>query len=79
MYEGLTRLLIVFLTHPGILVSIPANGIAFSWLRGLLQASLVLVLHIASDTSSSVLVQYFYWLFFLGWVWLKVEMADRRT
>lgn len=75
MYEGLTRLLIVFLTHPGILISVPATGIGFLWLRGLLQASVVLALHGASETKWNQIVQYAYWGVLALWTYIKVQMT----
>lgn len=77
MYEGWTRLLIVFLTHPGILVSMPASGIMMLWGRGLLQAGIVLAMHGASETKMSQIIQYLYWGALLFWAWIKVEIADK--
>jgi hypothetical protein len=77
MYEGWTRLLIVFLTHPGILVSVPATGMLMLWGRGLLQASIVLTMHSAAETKSSQLVQYVYWGVLILWTVIKVEIADK--
>jgi hypothetical protein len=79
MYEGWTRLLIVFLTHPGIIVSIPAKGFALSWARGLLQAAVAVAMHVPSEMKTSQLIQYLYWFAFLGWVWIKVEIADKSA
>jgi hypothetical protein len=56
MYEGWTRVLIVFLTHMPTVFFIPAPGI-FSWARGLLQAGLVLALHAASEGKNSGVVE----------------------
>jgi hypothetical protein len=77
MYQGWTRLLIVFLTHPGILMDVPATGIMFLWARGLLQAAIVLVLHLGSEGKMSQIIQYAYWLVLMGWAWIKVEIADK--
>jgi hypothetical protein len=77
MYTGWTRLLIVFLTHPGVIVSVPASGMLMLWGRGLLQASVVLAMHSASETKMSQLVQYLYWAALLMWTWIKVEVADK--
>jgi hypothetical protein len=77
MYQGWTRLLIVFLTHPGILLDVPATGILMQWGRGLLQAAIVLVLHLGSEGQMSLMIQYVYWFVLLGWIWIKVEIADK--
>jgi hypothetical protein len=79
MYTGWTRLLIVFLTHPGLLVSVPASGMLMLWGRGLLQASVVLAMHGASETRMSQIVEYLYWGTFLFWAWIKVEVADKSV
>jgi hypothetical protein len=63
MYEGWTRLLIVYLTHPGVLLPIPGKGL-WSWARGLWQASWVMVLHSFSDGSRAFLASLVYWVFF---------------
>ena len=60
MYEGWTRLLIVFLTHPGILLTLNASGAGLSWLRGLWQASWVMVLHSFSEGAKSRLASWAY-------------------
>ena len=73
MYEGLTRLLIIFFTHPGILVSIPATGMGYSWARGLFQAAMVLVLHSPSEgkVSFSYTMQVVYWMILGIWLYVK--------
>jgi hypothetical protein len=73
MYEGWTRLLIVFLTHVLIVGALPSSGILFSILRGLVQASAVVTLHLASETTLAVVTEYLYWAAFVFWVYLKVE------
>jgi hypothetical protein len=75
MYEGWTRLIFVFLTHPGIVVNPPATGIGFLWLRGLLQASIVLIMHSASETKWKLLMEYAYWGAFALWFYIKVQLA----
>jgi hypothetical protein len=71
MYEGWTRLLIVYLTHPGVLISIPANGV-MSWARGLWQASWVMVMHSFSKGSRSLIASLVYWFFFALSIFMPV-------
>jgi hypothetical protein len=81
MYEGWTRLLIVFLTHPGVLVPIPAEGL-WTWARGLWQASWVMILHSFSENSKwKQLAEMSYWLFLFVMVYIQVAiaMADIKT
>ena len=82
MYEGWTRLLIVFLTHPGVLVPIPATGVLYQWARGLWQASWVMILHSFSESSSwKQLAEMAYWLvlFVMVYIQVAIAMADIRT
>jgi hypothetical protein len=74
MYEGWTALLIVFLTHPGILVPIPAPG-AWAWVRGLWQASWVMVLHSFSEGTSNILASMVYWMILLVWAYVYVAIS----
>lgn len=75
MYEGWTRLVFVFLTHPGIVADVPATGIGFLWLRGILQASIVLGMHGASETKWKQLMEYVYWGALALWFYIKVQLA----
>lgn len=84
MYEGWTRLLIVYLTHPGVLIPIPGHSL-WSWARGLWQASWVMVMHSYSEGTKAYLASLVYWgVFFISmflipfletkpidWSWLK--------
>jgi hypothetical protein len=74
MYKGYTRLLIVFLTHPGILMSIGTSGLLSSWGRGAGQAALVLFMHSFSEGRSSTPVMFIYWLIFAAWMYIKVRV-----
>lgn len=81
MYEGWTRLLIVFLTHPGVLVPIPAEGL-WTWVRGLWQASWVMILHSFSENSKwKQLAEMSYWivLFVMVYIQVAIAMADIKT
>lgn len=81
MYEGWTRLLIVFLTHPGVLVPIPAEGL-WTWARGLWQASWVMILHSFSENSKwKQLAEMSYWivLFVMVYIQVAIAMADIKT
>jgi hypothetical protein len=80
MYEGWTRLLIVFLTHPGIILPIPAPGM-FSWLRGVWQASFVLLMHSFSEGTKSFLAQMVYWavLFMTAYIQVAIALAQAKT
>jgi len=81
MYEGWTRLLIVFLTHPGVLVPIPAEGL-WTWARGLWQASWVMILHSFSENSKwKQLAEMSYWivLFVMVYIQVAIAMAEIKT
>lgn len=80
MYEGWTRLLIVFLTHPGVLIPIPAPAL-WSWIRGLWQASWVMVLHSYSEGRTAFLAQLVYWgiLFVMAYIQVAIALADAKT
>lgn len=75
MYEGYTRLLIVFLTHLLVVGLVPAPGFLYSWARGVLQASVVLIMHSFSEGVRSAVVQYAYWGALLLWIYIKVQLA----
>lgn len=82
MYEGWTRLLIVFLTHPGVLIPIPATGAIYLWMRGLWQASWVMVLHSFSENSKwRQLAEMSYWLilFMMAYIQVAIAMAQIQT
>ena len=74
MYEGWTRLLIIFLTHPGVLVPIPAPGM-WSWIRGLWQASWVMVMHSFSEGTKNTLAALVYWALLFMMVYIQVALA----
>lgn len=80
MYEGWTRLLIVFLTHPGVLVPLPAPGM-WSWIRGLWQASWVIVMHSFSEGTKNILAAITYWavLFMMVYIQVAVALAKADT
>jgi hypothetical protein len=80
MYEGWTRLLIVFLTHPGVLVPIPAPQL-WSWVRGLWQASWVMVMHSFSEGNKSALASMVYWILLgvMAYIQVAIALADART
>lgn len=72
MYEGWTRLLIVFLTHPGIVLTITARGFLMQWARGLWQASWVMVLHSFSEGAKSQLASWAYVGVLLAWAYVQI-------
>ena len=74
MYTGYTALLIVFLTHPGILVPIPATGV-WTWIRGLWQASWVMVMQSFSEGNRSLMAAFAYWLVLYMWAYMYVAIA----
>ena len=74
MYEGWTRLLIVFLTHPGVLIPIPAEGL-WTWARGLWQASWVMVLHSFSEGKYSQIANMVYWGLLVVMAYIQVAIA----
>ena len=78
MYEGTVALLIVFLTHPGILIPIPAPGV-FSWPRGLLQAGTVIFMHSFSDGPNATLFSMLYWIILFVWAYIYVAIALARA
>jgi hypothetical protein len=80
MYEGWTRLLIVFLTHPGVILPIPAPGL-WSWLRGLWQASWVMVMHSFSEGSKNLLASMVFWgiLFIMVYIQTAIALARAQT
>ena len=73
MYEGWTRLLIVFLTHPGVIVPIPAQGL-WTWIRGLWQATWVLIMHSFSEGKNSFYAQVVYWVVLYAMIYVKVQL-----
>jgi hypothetical protein len=74
MYEGWTRLLIVFLTHPGVLVPIPAEGL-YTWVRGLFQASIAVIMHTFSDGNKNRIAEMVYWMILLTMAYIQVAIA----
>lgn len=76
MYEGWTRLLIVFLTHPGVLVPIPSIGM-MAWIRGLWQASWVMVMHSFSEGDKNYLASMTYWIVLcvMAYIQIAIELA----
>jgi hypothetical protein len=80
MYEGWTRLLIVFLTHPGVLVPIPATAL-WTWIRGLWQASWVMVMHSFSEGNKSLLASMVYWVILgiMAYIQVAIALAEART
>jgi hypothetical protein len=78
MYGKLTSLLIVFLTHPGILVPIPAPAL-WAWPRGLLQASWVLAMQAFSEGRYSFLAQVAYGVVFLFWATVQLGPYMRKV
>jgi hypothetical protein len=73
MYEGLTRLLIVFLTHPGVILDIPAPAL-WSWPRGLWQASWVLVMHSFSEGRNSTFAPFVYWAVLFAKTYINIRL-----
>jgi hypothetical protein len=80
MYEGWTRLLIVYLTHPGVILPIPAPGM-WSWIRGLWQASWVMVMHSFSEGNKNVLASIVYWavLIIMAYIQVAILLAQAKT
>lgn len=81
MYEGWTRLLIVFLTHPGVILPIPVTGPLYLWARGLWQAGWVMLLHSFSEGNKSMLAALVYWMVLLMMVYVQaaIALADAKT
>ncbi len=75
MYDSRTSLLIVFLTYPGILLTIPAETMLYTWLRGLWQASWVTVMQSYSDGPKATIARLVYWGLFMIWAYIKVALA----
>jgi hypothetical protein len=75
MYERVwTRLLIVFLTHPGVLIPIPVEGL-FSWVRGLFQASAVLLMNSFAVGKWKQIAEMVYWILLLVMAYIQVAIA----
>jgi hypothetical protein len=81
MYTGYTALLIVFLTHPGIVIPIPGPGLPGSWLRGLFQASWTMVMQSFSEGSRSYMASMVYWvvLYMWGYIYIAIALAEAKT
>lgn len=75
MYEGWTRLLIVYLTHPGVVVPIPVTGVIYLWARGLWQAMWVSILHSFSEGNKSQLASIVYWMILIMTAYFQVAIA----
>jgi hypothetical protein len=76
MYEGYTRLIIVYLTHLLLVQSyFPSRNIAFAWGRGLVQALIVMAMHAPSEYSKAIST-IFSWLY-TGTLalWVGVQLA----
>ena len=80
MYEGWTRLLIVFLTHPGVLIPIPATAL-WTWIRGLWQASWVMVMHSFSEGNKNTLAEMVYWVILgiMAYIQVAIALAEAKT
>lgn len=74
MYTGYTALLIVFLTHPGVLIPIPAPNV-WSWLRGIWQAAWVMVMHSFSEGKNNWMASMVYWVILYMWAYIYVAIA----
>lgn len=72
MYGVKTSLVLVFLTHPGILLPISAPG-AWSWLRGLWQASWATGLQAFSEGKYSFWAEVVFAAIFLLWTGVQVS------
>lgn len=83
MYDWLTSSVIVFLTHPGILIDmdIPENipGPAASVFRGMWQAMWVLIMQSFSDGAQHFVAYFTYYFIFLVWLAIKVQMAMKQA
>ena len=80
MYEGWTRLLIVYLTHPGVVLPIPVTGM-WTWIRGLWQASWVMVMHSFSEGNKNQLASLVYWavLLIMAYIQVAIALAQAKT
>ncbi len=74
MYTGYTALLIVFLTHPGVLIPIPAPAM-WTWFRALWQAAWVMVLQSFSEGSKNWMASMVYWVVLYMWAYIYVAIA----
>lgn len=73
MYDTRTSLLIVFLTHPGVLFAIPAKGM-LSWVRAAWQASWVMIMQSFSEGTKSLAASMVYWMVFFVWAYIKAAV-----
>jgi hypothetical protein len=74
MYEGWTRHLIVYITHLGILATVPVTGVLYLWARGLLHASVVVGLHGFSEGKWRQLAEMVYWMVLVVATYLQVAI-----
>lgn len=75
MYEGYTRLIIVYLTHLFFVPLIPSTNIGLAWGRGLLQSLIVMAMHGPSEYSKTT-AEGVSWAY-VGMValWISVQLA----
>ena len=81
MYEGYTRLIIVYLTHLFFVPLVPSTNIAFAWGRGLLQSLFVMAMHAPSEYSkaTSYLVSVIYAGMLALWVGVQVAIIIKQS
>lgn len=78
MYDWVTSMAILFLTHPGILLTLEppeSVGVYGYWLRGIWQAAWVLVMQSFSEGPSRVTAQTVYYGILLLWVVIRSQIA----
>ena len=81
MYTGWIRLLIVFLSHIFLVPVLPGDGLVYAWVRGLVQATAVMIMHSFSEGSAlrSSVVSYLYLGTLAAWVGVKVNIALKQA
>jgi hypothetical protein len=83
MYDWFTSSVIVFLTHPGLLIDIDIPGamperIGY-FLRGMWQATWVLIMQSFSNGSSRTIASFVYYFILLMWASIKVQTALKEA
>ena len=73
MYGYAVSFILIFLTHPGVAYNFFDPGIA----GGVVQALIVLALHVPSDRSQSfaTTMSIIYWVLLFIWAFVKVQLA----
>jgi hypothetical protein len=80
MYEGYTRLLIVYLTHLFFVGFMPSTNIAYAWTRGLAQSLIVMFMHVPSEYSKAIstIVSWMYYGILVLWAGIQAAIIIKK-